>query len=130
MKFMCVWRPVLRNMLLTVSKRMDSVSVEETFLRLHPHLSEEMTPILLDLFGIEPLKQTPKGDDSLAFIKREKYPEETVDAILDFVIEVMKKAETATVIVLDSVHLMDGPSWKLLELVHDELTQIVVMLLI
>ena len=99
-------------------------------------------------------------NDPLQFVKREVYAEETVDSILDFIIGFIKivlgdeqsfseefqsqsKSSVSAagnplglthgeplLVVLDTVHLMDEPSWRLLELIKDECYRIGILLLV
>ena len=98
----------------------------------------------------------------MAFVNREKYPEDVVDCVLDYMIEFIKEVigerddyyseiespsqvdlsqsqitgynpaneSCPLVLIFDTVYLMDEPSWKLLDLVKDECSKIVIILLV
>lgn len=93
-------------------------------------------------------------------MKREKYAEDIVDSILDFMIEFLKETigerdeyysemdnpmdmsqsqmtnnangvePSPLVLIFDTVYMMDEASWKLLDLVKEECTKIAVILLV
>ena len=59
--------------------------------RLLKSARDEKYDIILDIFNMTELKgkifKLPIADDPISFVKREKYSEDTVDVILDFLIE-------------------------------------------
>lgn len=140
-------------MMLTVLARRRHSSPENVLNRLVPEIKDERLEILMDVFGLRHV--SPEGElvplplvsESFQFVKREAYPEDLVDGVLDFLIdfinsvvgegndesqyeEASESESTPLLLVLDTVQMMDEASWRLLELIRDEATNIAVILLI
>lgn len=102
--------------------------------------------------------ELPLPEDPFQFVKREIYAEETVDGILDFIIDFVKIAVgddnsedesqmdkssqggpmhpfgniggQQVLVILDTVYMMDEPSWRLLELIKDECSKVAIIMLV
>ena len=69
---------------------------EKVIRRLIKNTSDEKFDIILDIFNMPDLKRSgvlvlSKAEDPIFFVKREKYSEEIVDGVLDFMIEFIKE---------------------------------------
>ena len=96
MKFLNIWRPILQMMLFLQSKR-HRMAVEDVLTSKLRGIKDERYAIILDVFGMTQMNEEgdiinslPLPQDQLQFVKREKYSEEIVDGILDFIIEFIK----------------------------------------
>ena len=62
------------------------------------HIKDDRYDVIFDVFGMRQIKpdgemvELPLPDDPFQFVKREVYAEETVDGILDFIIDFVKIA--------------------------------------
>lgn len=74
----------------------NNMQPEKVLRRLIKNPSDEKFDIILDIFNMPDLKRSgvlllPKAEDPIFFVKREKYSEEIVDGVLDFMIEFIKE---------------------------------------
>jgi hypothetical protein len=83
-------------MMMFIHCKRNNLQVDKVIKRLMKNNFDEKFDIILDIFNRPELKthgplKLPLPDDPIAFVKREKYNDDTVEDILDFMIEFIKE---------------------------------------
>lgn len=161
MWFLNAWRPVLQMMMVLVTKRTGQSPLKVIQKLMNSAHDDRFFDLILEIFNLAELKTSgplqlpePRDNDGNLFVKRQRFPEELEEDVLEFVVDFVKEAlgekedcssdsdddrssrpgssggtTHPMLLVFDAVFLMDEASWKLLELVKDECGQVAVVLL-
>lgn len=95
MKFLNIWRPILQSMMFIHCRR-NSLNPSKVIRRLLKNGHEDKHDLIVELFNLPELrlnkgKALSNVDDPIFFVKREKYSEEIVEGVLDFMIEFIRE---------------------------------------
>lgn len=90
MKFLAAWRPIVQSMLYTQSLRAKKTAEEVMAKYTKSFVKDEIFDVILDIFNMGHIKQgglsLPLCADPYGFVKREKYSDDIVDNVLDFMV--------------------------------------------
>lgn len=95
MRFLGIWRPIIQMMLVCHCSK-NSLDIHKTLRKMLKNASDEIHDIILHLFNMPDIKTSgplklPMIKDPIQFVKREKYPEDIVDQVLEFIIDFMRE---------------------------------------
>ncbi len=83
-------------MMMAIHCKKNKMDEDKVIKRLLNSSTDDRYDIILDIFNMPDLKKSgslilPIAEDPISFVKREKYSEDIVDGILDFMIEFIKE---------------------------------------